>query len=106
VAAEHRDAGRRGDRAAAGEDLLEDRGVQRVDRKGRDVERRDRFPAHRVDVAERVRGGDPAEVVRVVDDGREEVDRLDEREIVAQAVDAGIVARSHAYEDVRVGGMR
>ena len=40
--------------------------------------------AHRVDVGERVGRGDAAEVVRIVDDRREEIDRLHEREIVAQ----------------------
>ena len=58
--------------------------------------------AHRVDVGERVGGGDPSEVERVIDDRREEVDRLDEREIVAQPVDARVVGGVEADEDVRI----
>ena len=59
--------------------------------------------AHRVDVRERVGGGDPAEVVRVVDDRREEVDRADDRQVVAEAVDAGVVGGVEADEHVGIG---
>ncbi len=92
VAAEDRHAGLGGDRRAAFDDPREDLGAELFDREGGDVQRGQRRPAHRVDVAQRVRRGDAAEVVRIVDDGREEVDGLDECEIVAEAVDAGIVA--------------
>ncbi len=59
-------------------------GPRRFDRKRDDVERRQRHAAHGVDVRERVGRGDATEIVRVVHDGREEVDRLDEREVVGQ----------------------
>ena len=48
--------------------------------------------AHRVDVGERVRGGDPAPVVRVVDDRREEVERGDQRLAVREPNHRGVVA--------------
>ena len=44
-----------------------------------DVQRGERARPHRVDVGEGVGRGDAPEVVGVVDDGREEVDRLDQR---------------------------
>ena len=58
----------------------------------------ERRAAHRVNVGERVRRGDPAEVVWVVDDRRKEIDRLQQRETVSQQVDAGIVAAGIAHE--------
>ena len=69
-----------------------------LEREADEVQRGDRPAAHRVDVGQRVGRGDPAEVVRVVDDRREEVDRLHEREVVAQPVDAGVVGRGRADE--------
>ena len=56
--------------------------------------------AHREDVVERVRRGDRAEVVRVVDDRREEVDREDERPLVVEPVDRGVVGRVEPDEQV------
>ena len=94
------DAARLGDllRAAA-HDLAEDRRVERL-RERRDVERHQHLAAHRVDVAHGVRRGDRAERVRVVDDGREEVDRLDDRQVVGQAVDGGVVGAVEPDEEV------
>ena len=46
------------------------------------VQRQQRRAAHRVHVRERVRGRDAAPVVRVVDDGSEEVRRDDDGEVV------------------------
>ena len=68
-------------------------------------QREQRDAAHREHVVERVRGGDRAEVGRVVDDGREEVDREHERSLVVEAVDRGVVGRIEPDEQVlRVGG--
>ena len=58
--------------------------------------------AHRVDVGERVRRGDATPVVRVVDDRREEVGGDDDREVVAQAVDGGVVGGVEADEQVGI----
>ena len=60
--------------------------------------------AHRVDVGERVGRGDPAEVIRVVDDRREEVDRLHERELVGELEHRGVVGGGGADEQPLVGG--
>ena len=56
--------------------------------------------AHGEDVVERVRGGDRAEITRVVDDGWEEIDREDERALVVELVDGGVVARIEPDEEV------
>src|SRR5262249_9414353 len=64
---------------SAGEDRANRFDVERVFRERRDRKRRQRHAAHSVDVAQRVGGGDLAVHVRVVDDRREEVDRLDQR---------------------------
>ena len=66
------------------------------------VHRGERAAAHRVDVGERVGGGDATEVVGVVDDGREEVDRQQRREVVGQPVDGRVVAGLEAEQE-RVG---
>ena len=58
--------------------------------------------AHRVDVGDRVGRGDAAEVVGVVDDGREEVDRLHERQVVAEPHAGGVVERRGADQHARV----
>ena len=58
--------------------------------------------AHRVDVRERVGGGDAPERVRVVDDRREEVDGLHDRDVVAERDDAGVVGGVGGDEHARV----
>ena len=87
---------------AAAEDLLQHVGSEPLERERHEVERGDGPAAHRVDVRERVGGGDAAEVVRVVDDRREEVDRLDQRQVVGEPVDAGVVGGVGPDEHVRV----
>ena len=65
-----------------------------------DREREQRHAAHREDVVQRVRRGDRAEVVGVVDDRREEVDREDERPLVVELVDRRVVGRVEPDEQV------
>ena len=66
-------------------------------------EREERGAAHRVDVRDRVRRGDAAERERVVDDRREEVDRLhDRRAVVAHGEAGGVVERLVADQDTRI----
>src|SRR6476619_7077754 len=67
-------------------------------RKGNDVHRRQWLSAHRIDVGQRIRGGDLAEVERIVDDGREEVHRLHEGEIIGDTKDPGVVEGLSADE--------
>ena len=100
-------------RVAAGEDpagrahLLvggaEDRGerlVRQALREGGDREREERRAAHREDVVERVRRGDAPEERGVVDERREEVEREDERALVVELVDDGVVGGREPDEEV------
>ena len=74
-----------------------------VTRKCGHVERAYGPPAHGVDVAQGVRRGDRAVVERVVDDGWEEVEGLDQGEFVRQTVDGRVVAGLESDQDVRIG---
>ena len=65
---------------------------QLVDGPRGEVEGQHGAGAHRVDVAERIRRRDPSPVVRVVDDGREEIDRLHQGLPVGQQVHGRVVA--------------
>ena len=67
-----------------------------------DVERKEWGAPHGVDVAEGVHRCNGAEVVRVVDDRREEVDRLHDGDVVRQSVDGRVVARVESHEQVIV----
>src|SRR5512132_4149801 len=62
--------------------------------------REQRRAAHREDVVECVRGRDRAVIGGVVDDGREEIEREDQRPLVIEPVDGGIVGRGEADEEV------
>ena len=102
-----------GDRAAGlGDDRgggVEDRGdrlAREVLGEGGDVDRQHDPPAHREHVAAGVGRGDRAEVGRVVDERREEVGGRHEGDVVADAVDGGVVERRQADEQRRVGRRR
>ena len=91
---------------AAAEDIAEDGNIHFVDRKADDVHRGDRPPAHRIDVSERIRHCDPAEGVGIVHDGGEEIDGLDDGQVVAEPIHAGVLGMLHAYDQVRIGNER
>src|SRR5207237_6706048 len=59
-----------------------------------------RRTAHREDVVQRVRGGDGPVVPGVVDDRREEVEREDERALVVQSVNGGVVGGRESDKQV------
>ena len=84
---------------AAAEDLGHD-GLVHLAREARDGEREHHLPAHRVDVRHRVGRGDGAPGPRVVHHGREEVHRLDERQVVADAVDRRVVGRTESDHEI------
>ena len=87
---------------AAGEDGGDDGGVEVLLRESRDRERGDRPAAHGVDVAQGVGGGNLAIGIRVVDNRREEVHRLDERRPTRPCVHARIVGRAEIKQDPRI----
>jgi hypothetical protein len=67
-----------------------------------EVESGERLASHGVDVAEGIGGGDLAIDKGLVDDRRKEVDGLNERNLIGEAVDARVVVRFGADEKVRV----
>ena len=90
VAAEERRAGLGEFVEASFEDCREDRTIGILGKRG-DRERGERAPAHRVNVAHRIGGRDLPIHERIVDDGREEVDRLHERPLAVENVHTRIV---------------
>ena len=73
-----------------------------VRRDGHDVQAQLRLAPHGVDIAEGVGGGDLPEEVGIVRDGREEVHRLHQSQVVCDLVDAGVVALVKAHQQPRV----
>ncbi|BDB39771.1 hypothetical protein IWGMT90018_02170 [Mycobacterium kiyosense] len=73
MSADHRAAGLGCHRQSAAQHLGHQLQRQQVPRPADQVDRDHRAAAHRIDVRQRVGRGDPAPVVGVVDDGREEV---------------------------------
>jgi len=82
--------------------LLEHAVGQVLLREPDDVHGRQGRPSHGEDVGERVRGRDPAEGLRVVHDGCEEVHGLDEGEVLPHADDTRVVRGLPAHEKIRV----
>ena len=74
-----------------------------LDRPRDEVESGGRCPPHRVNVGHRVGRGDAPPVEGVVDDGREEVDRLHQAQPVGQEVDGGVVTGRRG--DQHLGGI-
>ena len=77
-----------------------DRLLRQLFRELGDREREQRPAAHREHVVERVRRRDRPEDMRVVDERREEVEREDERGLVVEPVDGGVVSRGKADQQV------
>ena len=87
------------DLVGASEDLAEHLHRQLFRERG-DREGEEWSAAHRENVVERVRGRDRSVVAGVVDDGREEVEREDDRALVVEAVDGGVVRSSETDQQV------
>ncbi len=82
--------------------LRQHRLVQRG-RETHDVQGQQGLAPHGVDVAQGVGGGNGAELDGVVGNGREKVHSEDQRRLVVQAIDGGIVPGLNAHQEVRVG---
>ena len=106
VPADNRAARRAAALQPAADDLAEERQRKLVVGKADKVERCLRRAAHRVHIAQRVGRRDLAVQVRIVHDGREKVDRLDERQLVGETVHPRVIARLGADEHVRVVTLR
>ena len=101
VPAGDRRAHRPHDLGSAAQDVGQQAGGQ-VGRESRQVEGEQHFAAHGVDVAQRVRRRDRAVLIRRVHDGREEVDRLDQRQLIAEPIHGRVVGRAQPHQQVRV----
>src|SRR5581483_2357967 len=75
-----------------------------LDGEAEDVHDRDRPAAHRVDIRERVGRRDLPVEIRVIHDGRKEVHRLNEGEVVREAIDARVIAGRQPDEQVGICG--
>ena len=104
--AHDRDAGLGGFGRGALEDLNQHFDREQLIRKADDAERRDRFPAHGIDVAERVRRGNRAELARIVDDRREEIGGEDDRQVVVDFVNGGVIGRRGTDQHIGIGDRR
>src|SRR5206468_11789666 len=69
---------------AAFENLVEDFHLHLTLWEANDVHRRFGFSTHGVNVAQRIRGGDLTEDIRIVNDGREKIHRVDDDRIGTQ----------------------
>ena len=87
----------------AGEDLARLLGLERL-REHAQRQRRQRPPAHRVHVAERVGRGDLPVEPRIVRRRRDEVGGHHERLAIAQTIHAGVVGRLRADQQLPMGG--
>ncbi len=90
VAADHCAIGLHHFGEAAGKDAFENGEVGFVG-EAHEGERGEGPSSHGIDVAKGVGGGDLAEGVGIVDDGREEVDGLNERLVRSELIHSGVV---------------
>jgi hypothetical protein len=77
-----------------------------LDGNANDVEREQWFCAHRIQVRQCVRRGDLAERIGVVDQGREEIERLHQSGVALQCEDRGIIGRRRADQNARISNLR
>ena len=101
MAADHGAAGLHHLGESAGQDALKDGEVAGA-RETDHGERAQGTAAHGVDVAEGVGGGDLAEGVGIVDDGREEIDGLHQRQVGGDQIHSGVVGGVEADQDLGV----
>ena len=92
-----------GDVEASAKNLGEQLHRQLLARPADEVDRRDRRPAHRVDVGQGIRRRYPPPVVGIVDDRGEEVSGREHREVIADPDGRGIVTVVEADEDIGTG---
>ena len=101
VPANHRTASFHHLRQAAGQDPLQNCQVTLL-RKADQSQRGQRASPHGVHVTQRISRRDLAESIRIVDNRREEVDRLYQRRISRDLIHAGVVGVIEADQHIRV----
>ena len=101
VAAHHRASGLDHLRQAAGQNALQNFEIAFVGKTDKG-QRSQRLSTHGIDVAERVGGGDLAEGIGIVHDGREKIHRLHQRRLGREQIHAGVVGVIEADQHIRV----
>ena len=76
--------------------------LRHIGRDCHNVQRQFRLAAHGVHIGEGVGGGNGAKRVGIVGDRREEVHRLHQRQIIADAIDAGIIALIKTHQQIGI----
>ena len=94
-----RDPGFRADGIAASQDFPHVFDGELAKRHPENSQRHQRLAAHRVDIRNRIRRGDPAEVEGIVNHGHEKVCRRDNAGVVIDAPHSRVVARFGPYEE-------
>ncbi len=102
VPADDGDAGLRRFVRGALENLGQHRRRQIV-RKPHDAQGRERLASHRIDIGQGVRGGDLAEIARIIDDRREEIGGQHQRHFIRNPIDRGVVGRGAADQHIGIG---
>lgn len=85
---------------AAAQDLGQDRTIKIVG-EGRQIQRKQHFAAHGIHIAQSVGGRNRTERVRIVHDGRKEIDRADDGLLVVQLIDSSIIRPVKPHQDLR-----
>ena len=71
--------------------------------KTNDIKSRDGSAAHGVNIAQGVGHGYPAELIGIVDDWREEINRLHDCQVFGKLIYAGILGALHTGNEIGIG---
>src|SRR5262249_31902148 len=91
---------------AAAQNLAKNRDVYLPLRKANNVHAGLRFTAHGIDIAQRISSGDLAKNIRVIDDGSEKIDGVDDGEVGTKTIDPRIVGGFGSDQHVGVVKLR
>ena len=91
---------------AASQNLAENRDVHFPLREANDVHASLRFTAHSIDIAQRISGSDLAENIRVIDNGCEKIDSVDDREVGTKTIHPRVVGRFGSDQHIGVVKLR
>ena len=88
---------------AAFEHVPEDGDIHGFLGKADDIQSRQGLAAHGVNVAQGIGDGNLAELIGIVDDWREEIDRLDDSQVFGKLIYAGVLRSLHSGDEIGVG---
>ena len=105
MTADQRDFVLRQHRKTAAHDLGQDREVDPFFRKAGNCHRRNRGAAHGPHVVDRIERRNASVIERVIHNRREEIERLHQRQIVAQTIHSGVVRFVETDQQIRIEGL-